>query len=588
MANEAEQRFAALKEATLALSAMCGEARPTEAALREAVRNLHAKTKAMERMWMHIADRDQEPYEEQADQAEAMALKRIRQLNPYIRTLEDVRDRQIPVHSPVATRGKKKKLMEARNNDQPQPSASGLQGPGWRLGELNRNEGNGETDYESAGEVEFAPSRANGNSRPPSRNGSIDTVDDDDVEFVRIDGPNTDGDVNGRENDGARSDRESVNGRAGAADEAAPPDEGTHREGSNQNRESGREGSLGRPNRPGSLPPAPVNNERVDNEMEGRQSRHSSRGSSRASMRNGNRAEEQAERGEHYRARSRERERGVSRSFSRDRNGHGRRPSRSPTEIANIGHALVLTVGAVPNSRVRDYSRDRRERRREPPEREAPRRRSPGRSSRDRPPRQFQENHYPNQNRGSRDYHGNEQPNHRGRNPPNDREYHDRLQGRRDRNQPNYRDRNQGGVRDRNQPSYRDYSQRSHQNHYNGYQDPFPIRDRAQSWGQQNYYPRQSRNFVPPQNDSRFGDLDFPDSWALPAAADFHRYFTSVDVLPLLGKPNAFGNFNGNIDSYPGWQENFYRVVHVQAVPLIHKVKRLGPSSQPRRKEQAV
>ena len=33
--------------------------------------------------------------------------------------------------------------------------------------------------------------------------------------------------------------------------------------------------------------------------------------------------------------------------------------------------------------------------------------------------------------------------------------------------------------------------------------------------------------------------------------------------------------FNGSIASYPGWQENFYRVVHVQAVPLIHKVNAL-------------
>ena len=43
----------------------------------------------------------------------------------------------------------------------------------------------------------------------------------------------------------------------------------------------------------------------------------------------------------------------------------------------------------------------------------------------------------------------------------------------------------------------------------------------------------------------------------------------------MLGKPQAFGMFDGQIAQYPGWQENFYRVVHVQAVPLIHKVNAL-------------
>ena len=73
----------------------------------------------------------------------------------------------------------------------------------------------------------------------------------------------------------------------------------------------------------------------------------------------------------------------------------------------------------------------------------------------------------------------------------------------------------------------------------------------------------------------RFSEMDFPDSWALPSANDFRKYFTSVDVLPLLGKTNSFGCFSGNVDAYPGWQENFYRIVHVQAVPLIHKVNAL-------------
>ena len=87
------------------------------------------------------------------------------------------------------------------------------------------------------------------------------------------------------------------------------------------------------------------------------------------------------------------------------------------------------------------------------------------------------------------------------------------------------------------------------------------------------YYPKESHSkFVPPEVDQRFGKLDFPQGWALPSASQFKQYFDKVDILPMLGKFGAFGHFEGTIESYPGWQDNFYRVVHVQAVPLIHKV----------------
>ena len=72
----------------------------------------------------------------------------------------------------------------------------------------------------------------------------------------------------------------------------------------------------------------------------------------------------------------------------------------------------------------------------------------------------------------------------------------------------------------------------------------------------------------------------------MPTARDFRRYFEVVDVVPLLGKFGAFGHFEGTVASYPGWRENFYRMVHVQAVPLIHKVNALeqGVSQEVKRK----
>ena len=96
------------------------------------------------------------------------------------------------------------------------------------------------------------------------------------------------------------------------------------------------------------------------------------------------------------------------------------------------------------------------------------------------------------------------------------------------------------------------------------------------SWAQSHYYPKERESkFVPPEQGKRFGELAFPPGWALPSAKQFRQYFDKVDILPMLGKFGAFGHFEGNVDSYPGWKDNFYRVVHVQAVPLIHKVNAL-------------
>ena len=88
-----------------------------------------------------------------------------------------------------------------------------------------------------------------------------------------------------------------------------------------------------------------------------------------------------------------------------------------------------------------------------------------------------------------------------------------------------------------------------------------------------------------PSSEKTFTSLQFPENWALPTEREFKRYFDRVDILPMLGKPQAFGMFDGQIANYPGWQEHFYRVVHVQAVPLIHKVSALDQSNQSRNKK---
>ena len=138
---------------------------------------------------------------------------------------------------------------------------------------------------------------------------------------------------------------------------------------------------------------------------------------------------------------------------------------------------------------------------------------------------------------------------------------------------PSYKDDRYKGDRQKGDKKYGGYKQDRYRN-----LPPYGDRgrDRAHSWGQSQYYPSEERSrFVAPAAESRFTDLNFPSNWALPSERDFKRYFDRVDVLPLLGKPMAFGMFDGQIPNYPGWQENFYRVVHVQAVPLIHKINAL-------------
>ena len=614
MSNEATQRFDALKEATMALSAMSGEERPPETALRDAVRNLNARRQAMERMWPHVADRDREPYEEQADQAEAMALRKIRQLNPYIKTLEDVRDRHIPVYSPMATRGKRKKQINEATNlseEEPRPSSSGLQRPGRRLDALVQDHGNGETDYESAGEIDFVRIGTDGEDRPSTNGGSVVSAGDD-VEFVRTNEPNIREDStrnavdnsgssvneNGRDRNGGNVDHDAVNDRGAAVNNAnnerANGVSGRDRSEGRGSR-NGRDRSLGLSDRPASVQ-RPEGAEDADQDREDiRSQRRGSRGSARDDSGIRNRAAERPARRARSRSstverfegrarsreRSRNRERAVSRSYSRERAGGRQRVSRDRSGDHARRHRRSRSNSRrrlSPRGRERSVGRreDRRQAGRASPGRRSPRRRSPDRS------RQDQGRLY-RQNRGSN------YQNYRQQNIGQSRrgQWDDYQPGSRNRNPPSYRDRDPPNYRERNQPNGRDRSNRNDfPNRANGHRgglpdradaprEPFQIRDRAQSWGQQHYYPRESRNFVPPQNDVRFGDLEFPDSWALPAAEDFHRYFTSVDVLPLLGKPNAFGNFNGNIDAYPGWQENFYRIVHVQAVPLIHKVNAL-------------
>ena len=612
MSDESHARFAALKEATLALSALCAAPGTEEAALREAVRTLQLRRNAMESMWNRLSEGEREPHEEQMDQAEAIALKRIGTLNPYIKTLEDARDRKLPVYSPMSTRSKRKKPSARGREEEEEPRP----GPSRRILELCENEGTNETDYESAGEIEIVHSGTIEEGRPVNNGESSAT--DDDIEFVGVSRSNTDNEVdNARGGDSGRTNNdERESGRSGNGLERPEPRDPLDRDASagggppfrrpgrdrSRSGSGNREANRGVGSRDGSVRndrnrSTSPRNDHPQDRGSGRNHRpeaqngrpNLSRSNSReAPAREGrqqprnrsySRDREEAWAAREGRNRSRrERDRAVSRSFSRDREEPPRRIHRQ--EPPNRRNRTRSPSRGRADSRDRAYQRG--------PNRPYSRERAGQnrRQNRTRSPSRSRRNSRNRMNSGDRDR------NRRYRNDQRTPERRPPRNGPSRGGSPRASGRNQGqSYRQYQNSYYQSYRQHSqgnrnregreqngrnrngNQSDYSGYSGQG--RDRAQSWGQQHYYPRENRNFVPPQGDARFGELQFPDSWALPAAADFNRYFTSVDVLPLLGKPNAFGNFNGTVDAYPGWQENFYRVVHVQPVPLIHKVNAL-------------
>ena len=546
MSEEASNRFEALQEAALALLAACNEDRPSESRLRDALRTLHQRKQAVERMWQHVSEEELRGCEDAMDRAESRALKMLKIINPYIHNTEDARDRRIPQYSPMATRSKKKKSGPGdKEDEEPRPSTSGTQGSnGTEAGTIDRDE----TDYESAGEVAVVQS---GTTETSGQNGNGTNGAEDDAVFLD--------NVSGKANTD-RIPRSFFD--ASDRDQRARPEASSERS-SNSNNASNNSRDKNQQTQPeaGSEPPR-SSNDPSDNSRNRETEPGRDRSLDRARQGGKGESSSRRERSKRDRSRSSEksnrpisnRDRNTDRSRSRHRD-KGKRKDRSRSRHKQ-------------RSRSRTRSRDRNRKK----HRSRSRTRSKnGRKSRDRTRSKGRKGNSRSRSRSGKNRHRDRNPGHDlagGRSPDGSNRYQDRSY-------QNYQNKYHQSYRNKYYKSDRDryYKDNYYKDNYSKRDEPVQ-RDRAHSWGQ-HYYPKENRKFVPPSSDSRFGDLDFPDSWALPSAADFRRYFTIVDVLPLLGKPNAFGCFNGTVDAYPGWQENFYRIVHVQAVPLIHKVNAL-------------
>ena len=66
-----------------------------------------------------------------------------------------------------------------------------------------------------------------------------------------------------------------------------------------------------------------------------------------------------------------------------------------------------------------------------------------------------------------------------------------------------------------------------------------------------------------------------PANWPKPTYDELVANYYPFDFVPAIGKCGALEDFSGEVGEYPGWQKNFVEMVHVQNVPVCHKVRAL-------------
>ena len=88
-------------------------------------------------------------------------------------------------------------------------------------------------------------------------------------------------------------------------------------------------------------------------------------------------------------------------------------------------------------------------------------------------------------------------------------------------------------------------------------------------------------DYLPKQGEA-FILLDFPENWVLPTRDYFHAHYSYIDILPMLGKKyTCFGFFEGDVESFPSWQETFYTTVHIQNTQCCHKATAFDQAVSP-------
>ena len=66
-----------------------------------------------------------------------------------------------------------------------------------------------------------------------------------------------------------------------------------------------------------------------------------------------------------------------------------------------------------------------------------------------------------------------------------------------------------------------------------------------------------------------------PANWPKPTYDELVASYYPFDFVPAIGKCGALEDFSGEVGEYPGWQRTFAEMVHVQNVPVCHKVRAL-------------
>ena len=651
------ERFEALKTATLELSATCSRPSASEAEIRKGMAELGCAIHEMEEMWQYMDANRRKTYEDQANATLELALKRVKQMNTRIRTVEEAIGTRIPYQERINTRSQGKLLTPSR------------------LDAVTRHLNDGKDRTTAQDDTRKGNPEINNMTVLPNGNGNIN---------ISVNSQGTDGDdsvfESGRSGTGSGTEGENANDKNGPeaskqkdrpvspeGKSRSPPrserdkeigkDRGRSKSKSRSRSKSRSKDGRNDKDRCGnrsrsrskkrskdreSKEVSSSNGDRVSrrNRSSSRKTRSSSRNKSRSTSRHKSKRKSSSHKKKKSSRRSRSpspRQRSSSRkrssrkhksrkSRSRSRDKHGSRRSRSSSRKAESSSKSkhASRQGDSPSSRSRSRSKRTEKSRKDRSSSRSPcsrskhkekskRNRSSSRNSRSRSKQKEKskrkERSSSRESRsskttsrsdksskterssrrdrsrsrsksGKRRERSRDRSSSRHHKSRKDRKSRDRRKERsrsrqkHDRNHNRY-SRSRSRPRDRYDYRKDRYSPRKDHRYYNSrnWQNGEP-RDRASSWGQSQYYPQESQ-FVAPSAEKSFASLQFPSNWAVPTEREFKRYFDRVDVLPMLGKPQAFGMFDGQVANYPGWQENFYRVVHVQAIPLIHKVSAL-------------
>ena len=165
--KQAPAKFAALKNATLDLSAACSRSPVSEYELRKGMTELGAILNDMETLWQYVNSNKREVYEKQAESAQIRALKHVKDINPRITSVEEAVSNRVPCREKMTTRSQARSANQSTSQDaEPQEGPSGSETIEEQTVEQNNGESTTTQDSAGAARAEDAQDDGNGSGGP--------------------------------------------------------------------------------------------------------------------------------------------------------------------------------------------------------------------------------------------------------------------------------------------------------------------------------------------------------------------------------------------------------------------------------------